>query len=108
MSTKQKKEDSERLLHCLEESVLSYKSRQNLSSSSFCGPNRTYPAQDAAHARNCLVRASQNKAKLGAMYGRIVACCRRRLKKYGGTPANEETSGNKLVDWYLKLKKGEQ
>ena len=88
----------------LEEAVLSYKARKKLPASAFCGPNRTYPAQDAAHARNCLARAAQNKAKLGASYSRIVACCRRKLKSFGGGKSTEETVHNEVVDWFLNNK----
>jgi len=84
----------------LEESVLSTAKRKALPSGAFCGPNRTYPAHDVAHARNCLARASQNKARLGASYSRVVACCRRKLKKFGGEPAEETVP--KRVSWLLK------
>ena len=86
----------------LEESVLSYQARKKLPASAFCGPNRTYPAQDAAHARNCLARASQNKARLGANYSKVVACCRRKLKKFGGTPTEETVPS---IRWLKKRKR---
>ncbi len=34
--------------------------RDRLPDSDFLGPNRTYPAEDAAHARNALSRGAQN------------------------------------------------
>lgn len=39
---------------------LSYKARKNLPASAFAGPGRSYPVQDAAHARNALARAAQH------------------------------------------------
>jgi len=85
----------------LEEAVLSYKARKKLPKSAFCGPNRSYPAHDRKHAANCLARAAQNKAKLGANYNKIVACCRRKLKKFGGGKSTEETVGDETVEWFL-------
>jgi hypothetical protein len=40
--------------------VLTTKQRKELPKSSFAGPNRSYPIEDEAHARNALARASQN------------------------------------------------
>lgn len=34
--------------------------RQKLKGSSFAGPDRSYPIEDASHARNALSRVSQN------------------------------------------------
>jgi hypothetical protein len=38
---------------------LTSKGRKALSSSTFAGPDRSYPIPDASHARNALARASQ-------------------------------------------------
>lgn len=38
---------------------LTAKTRNALPSSAFAGPNRSYPIQDASHARNALSRVSQ-------------------------------------------------
>ena len=39
---------------------LTSKQRNALPNSSFAGPGRSYPIEDASHARNALARASQN------------------------------------------------
>jgi hypothetical protein len=39
---------------------LSSKARKALPNSSFAGPGRSYPINDANHARNALSRAAQN------------------------------------------------
>jgi hypothetical protein len=39
---------------------LSAKTRNRLPSSAFAGPDRSYPIEDASHARNALARASQH------------------------------------------------
>ena len=39
-------------------SLLTAKRRNSLPSSEFAGPDRSYPIQDASHARNALARAS--------------------------------------------------
>jgi hypothetical protein len=47
---------------------LSTTSRNKLPSSKFAGPDRSYPVEDKAHARNAKARASEeyNKGKLSA------------------------------------------
>ena len=50
---------------------LSTKARKHLPGSAFAGPDRSYPIEDASHARNALARASQHaspelKAKIKA------------------------------------------
>ena len=86
----------------IEESVLSYAQREKLGASSFCGPDRSYPAHDKVHAQNCLARAAQNKASLGSQYGKIVACCRARLKKFGGTPTEESMEEKDILEWFKR------
>lgn len=39
---------------------LSSKARNKLSGSAFAGPDRSYPIEDASHARNALARAAQH------------------------------------------------
>lgn len=51
--------------------VLTTKKRNALPDKSFAGPDRSYPIEDAAHARNALARVSQygspqEKAKVRA------------------------------------------
>jgi hypothetical protein len=38
---------------------LTYKARKKLPSKEFAGPDRSYPIEDASHARNALARVSQ-------------------------------------------------
>lgn len=97
-------ENSPNYIKWLEESVLSYAQRKKLSKKVFCGPERSYPANDKRHAQNCLARASQmlKKGKLSkAQHGRISACCRRALKKFGGTPS-ETVEDTKLLEWFKR------
>lgn len=66
-----------------EEAKLSYEQRQNLPESAFCGPNRTYPAHDAAHVRNGLARLGTFGHRLApATRKSILACLKRRAKQY--------------------------
>ena len=66
------------------EAKLTYKRREKLPSSAFCGPNRTYPVPDAAHVRNALARLSQFGRRLKpAVRATILACIKRRAKRWG-------------------------
>ena len=40
--------------------VLTTKARKKIPTSSFAGPDRSYPIEDASHARNALARAAQH------------------------------------------------
>ena len=90
----------------IEEAKLSYAERSNLSASAFCGPDRSFPAHDAAHVRNGLARLKQSKFS-PAIRARIFACLKRRAKKYGievneseqmAVPENRD----EIIAWYLK------
>jgi hypothetical protein len=85
----------------LEEAQLSYKQREKLPDSAFCGPNRSYPAHDAAHVRNGLARLSQfGKGKKS--YSRILACLRARAKKMGiEVSESEEDVKLQILDWFM-------
>ena len=66
------------------EAKLSTKTRKNLPDSAFCGPNRSYPAHDAAHVRNGLARLSQFGGKMSsAAKAKILGCLRSRAAKFG-------------------------
>lgn len=70
--------------YSFEEAKLSYAKRENLPDSAFCGPNRTYPAHDAAHVRNALARLGTFGARIkGAVRARILGCLKSRAKRYG-------------------------
>ena len=45
---------------------LTTKERNALPNSDFAGPGRSYPVQDASHARNALSRAAQNASAWAA------------------------------------------
>ncbi len=65
-------------------SKLSTKGRESLPSKDFAGPGRSYPVEDAAHARNAKARASQ-AVKAGRMSkgeeSKIDAKADKKLKK---------------------------
>lgn len=95
------KEDNIRLIAkseglTFEEAKLSYAKRQKLPDSAFCGPNRTYPAHDKAHVRNGLARLGTFGKRLKpAVRKRILACLKRRAKRYGIEVS--ETVAGKLI-----------
>lgn len=60
-----------------DEAVLKYKQRQQLAGTAFCGPDRSYPAHDIAHARNALARVSQFGSP--ALQSRVRACVYRKF-----------------------------
>jgi len=69
--------------YTIEEAKLTYKARQDLPSSAFCGPKRSYPAHDAKHVRNALARLSQFGKRLKpAVRKRILSCLKRRAKRF--------------------------
>lgn len=89
----------------IEEAKLSYAERKNLSSSAFCGPDRSFPAHDAAHVRNGLARLKNSKFS-PAIKARILACLRRRAKKYGIEVSETEEiavpeNRDEVIQWYL-------
>jgi len=89
----------------IEESKLSYAERSNLPSGAFCGPDRSFPAHDAAHVRNGLARL-KNSHFSPAVKARILACLRRRAKKYGIEVSESEQMAvpenrDEVIDWYL-------
>jgi len=86
--------------YSFEEAKLSYARREKLPSSAFCGPNRTYPAHDAAHVRNGLARLSQFGGKLKpTVRARILGCLKRRAKRFN-VEVGETVSGRLcLAKW---------
>ena len=59
--------------------------RNALPDSAFAGPNRTYPVEDAAHARNAKARASQFAS--AALKKRVDAKANKVLGRKGGKSA---------------------
>jgi hypothetical protein len=89
----------------IEEAKLSYAERSKMPSSAFCGPDRSFPANDAAHVRNGLARL-KNSNFSPAIKARILACLRRRAKKYGIEVSETENIAvpeerDEVIKWYL-------
>lgn len=62
---------------------LTTEKRKSLPDSAFCGPDRSFPAHDAAHVRNALSRLPQAKSFTSEQKARILACVKSRAKKLG-------------------------
>ena len=56
--------------------------RKKLPDSAFCGPDRSFPAHDAAHVRNGLARLNQSSLS-GSAKKSTLTCLRRRASKHG-------------------------
>ena len=101
----------------IEEAKLTYAARKDLPTSAFCGPDRSFPAHDAAHVRAGLQRLSQFWAKIApATRKKILGCLVRRAKRFGveyDPKKFEETVGESVseaemrkeavTDWYLQV-----
>jgi hypothetical protein len=97
----------------VEEATLTTQRRENLPSSAFCGPSRTYPAHDENHVRNALTRLAEFKNKLNPkVHARILLCLKRRASRMGieveETAEEEKTNDDELIEWYLKKIKEEK
>lgn len=70
--------------------------RKRLKPGQFAGPDRSYPVEDASHARNALARASQ-QYKAGrlskAQYDSIVSKARKALAKRTGRSVSDVLKG---------------
>lgn len=77
--------------------VLTSKSRKALPDSSFCGPNRSFPAHDAAHVRNALARLPQSTNFSSEQKAKILACVRSRAKKLGVEVSKDQLVYDTLV-----------
>lgn len=91
-----------------EEAVLSYQARKNLPESAFCGPDRTYPAEDAKHVRNGFARLSTFGHRLAEnVRKRIHTCLMARAKKFdvehGGCWICKPSQVKETVEWYLNI-----
>ncbi len=91
IDTEVAKEDTE----LAEDAKLSYAARKGLPDSAFCGPDRSFPAHDAAHVRNGLARLNQSKGKDKE---KILSCLRSRAKKYGIKVATKVNSSESDVE----------
>ena len=92
-----------------EEAKLSYQRRKELPTSAFCGPNRSYPAHDAAHVRNALARLSTFGGRLKpGVRARILACIKRRAKRFGVEVSETAEGKLALAKWDETLSKEER
>jgi hypothetical protein len=73
---------------------LTAKKRNALPASSFAGPERSYPIEDASHARNALARASQNASP--AVKAKVRAKVHRRF------PGISQPKFDKVASEYVK------
>lgn len=90
----------------VEEAKLTYQRRQALPAGAFCGPNRSYPAHDAAHVRNGFARLSAFGHRLKpAVRQRIHACLSRKAKRFGvehgGCKWCKGTKVQETVEWFM-------
>jgi hypothetical protein len=87
----------------IQEAKLTYAERKKLPSTAFCGPNRSYPAHDAAHVRNGLARLSQHGGKLKpTVRARIMGCLRSRAKRFGVQVGETQTDKAPILNWFLE------
>lgn len=100
----------------VEETKLSYQERKDLPKTAFCGPGRSYPANDAAHVRNGLARLGTFGGRLNPkVRARILGCLKSRAKKYGIEVSEAEEmsimalreeksmSDDEWISWYNSL-----
>jgi len=82
----------------IQEAKLTYAARQKLPKGAFCGPDKSYPAHDAKRVRAGLQRLSQfGKRMPKPVMLRILACLRRRAKKFGVEHDPRKFGGKKKV-----------
>ncbi len=89
----------------VEEAKLSYQARKDLPETAFCGPDKSYPAHDAAHVRDAFSRLSAFGGKLKpATRSRIHACLVRRAKHFGIEHQGCRWCSKKVeetIEWFL-------
>lgn len=87
----------------IQEAKLECSERQKLPASAFCGPNKTYPAQDAMNVKKSLSKLSQFGNKLlPAVKSRIEEGLKLRAKRFGIEVAETKIDRTPLVNWYLQ------
>jgi hypothetical protein len=87
----------------IQEAKLEYSERQKLPASAFCGPNKTYPAQDVINVKKSLTKLSQFGNKLlPAVKSRIEEGLRIRAKRFGIEVNETKIDRTPLVNWYLQ------
>ena len=73
---------------------LTTKQRKRLKSTTFCGPNRSYPVPDRTHAINALARVKQFGSP--ALQKRVRACV---CRKFPGLPACRKSRRDEEQNW---------
>lgn len=87
----------------IQEAKLEYSERQKLPASAFCGPNKTYPAQDVVNVKKSLTKLSQFGNKLlPAVKSRIEEGLKIRAKRFGIVVNETKIDRTPLVNWYLQ------
>jgi len=93
-----------------EEAKLTYKARENLPASAFCGPNRTYPCHDPKRVRAAIQRLMQFKPTGWKKILRRVCGRARKMKivspickKFGFQTFSE----SKIVKWWMSKRREE-
>jgi len=90
-----------------EEAKLTYKKREKLPTTAFCGPNRSFPCHDVSNIRESFDKISKEKPE---GWEKIVECIKERAKrfkiassvceKYGFQESSDMMIDKKIV-WYL-------
>lgn len=75
---------SDELKQVFQDAKLSAEARKKLSASTFCGPNRSYPVNDCAHAKAAMAYAKKYNESAS-----VVSCIKRKAKRLG-CPFEEE------------------
>lgn len=88
-------EEKANILENIDGAKLTYQQRKELPDSAFCGPDRSFPAHDAAHVRNGLARLPQAKGLSEAQKARIKSCLKQRAEKYGIEVSSAEPPAEK-------------
>lgn len=84
---------------------LTTKQRKNMKSSTFCGPNRSFPVNDCKHVG--VAKAYLGRSNFSdATKKKIAACINRKAKQLGCTPgkkAKADVDGEEIMPKYVEL-----
>jgi hypothetical protein len=87
----------------IQEAKLECSERQKLPPSAFCGPNKTFPAQDVINVKKSLSKLNQFGNKLlPAVRSRIEEGLKLRAKRFGINITETKIDRTPLVTWYLQ------
>lgn len=93
--------------YSVEEARLTYKTREKLPASAFCGPDRSYPAHDKDHVKNAIARLGQFGGRLSPHVRRsIFNCLKSRAKKHGIEISEDilkkyKKKAEETLQWYM-------